>query len=181
MKTMVGAVESNVRRVKIWHGNRKDGVIHPDEMGYLEAKDLITVAKRPKSPLRRFFEQQVLAPALGPLAKLLHIFHLRDIASKRPGHEFSSSIIGEDKYVDLIASITIFLTAVVMLIVPLWVLATLNTLTSKLGVITAFTLALLLVLSGGTLAKPFEILATAAGYEDPKTQDFISEIADAKV
>lgn len=51
---------------------------------------------------------------------------------------------------------------IVMLIVPLWILAFVHEQTRRLGIITAFVMAFLMLMSFATLAKPFESLAATA-------------------
>jgi hypothetical protein len=68
-----------------------------------------------------------------------------------------------DEHVDVIASLMIFCSATTMLIVPLWILAILEQIFHKLATITAFLVIFLAILTWGTLARPFEILAATAG------------------
>ena len=51
---------------------------------------------------------------------------------------------------------------ITMLITPIWILQSLNTMQSKLVVITIFIFVFLLVLSLAMVAKPFEALGTTA-------------------
>lgn len=51
---------------------------------------------------------------------------------------------------------------ILMLVVPLWILAFVHEQTRRLGVITAFVMAFLALISFATLAKPFESLAATA-------------------
>ncbi|RYP19489.1 hypothetical protein DL765_003329 [Monosporascus sp. GIB2] len=74
-----------------------------------------------------------------------------------------STVFGKDEPVDLLASIVLFVVALVMLIAPLWILAMVSEMVSRLAVITTFVIVFLGVLSWATLARPFEVLAAAAG------------------
>ncbi|RYP01377.1 hypothetical protein DL766_004452 [Monosporascus sp. MC13-8B] len=114
-------------------------------------------AKSPKSLLRRFFEQCVLVPTMG----LFGLF--RDKHEKQNHSLGPSTVFGKDEPVDLLASIALFVVALVMLIAPLWILAMVEEMVSRLLVITAFVFVLLGVLSWATLARPFEVLAATAG------------------
>ena len=138
----------------------KNGPIHPKEVEFINAKDLISVAKSDKPVLRRLFEQRILAPTKG----LYGLFLQNPDDSSHPPSS-TTTVQGDDEYIDRLAKVAIFVTALVMLIVPLWVLAVLDHIFKKVAVITAFTLALLLVLVLGTLAGPFETLTVTAGYD----------------
>lgn len=92
----------------------------------------------------------------GTLLRTPPPYNHNDVAFKRTPQ-------GSDEQVDSLASVTIFVSAMVMLIAPLWVLAVVESLYQKLGVITAFLLVFLAILAWGTLSKPFEILAATAG------------------
>ncbi|KAK3325077.1 hypothetical protein B0H66DRAFT_599263 [Apodospora peruviana] len=73
-------------------------------------------------------------------------------------------VVGKDEHVDVLAVVAILFTASVMLIAPLWILAVIEDMFKKLGVITAFVFVFLGVLVWGILARPFETLAATAGY-----------------
>ncbi|RYP90704.1 hypothetical protein DL770_003169 [Monosporascus sp. CRB-9-2] len=87
----------------------------------------------------------------------------RDKQEKQSPSFSPSTVFGKDEPVDLLASIALFVVASVMLIAPLWILAMVEDMVSRLVVITAFVFVLLGVLSWATLARPFEVLAAAAG------------------
>ncbi len=79
-----------------------------------------------------------------------------------PG-DAETTVHGKDEHVDVLAAVSVFITAVVMLILPLWTLAVVDDMFKKLGVITAFLVVFLAVLVWGTLSRPFEVLAATAG------------------
>lgn len=79
------------------------------------------------------------------------------------GVALQRTLHGSDKQVDSLASVIIIVSAAVMLIAPLWILAVLESLHQKLAVITTFLVVFLAILTWGTLSKPFEILAATAG------------------
>jgi hypothetical protein len=105
-----------------------------------------------KSLARRTFEQRCLAPIKGFFRAILH------------KTESTTTVQGDDTMVDHVAHIAIFFIVLTMIIVPLWVLVIVDGIFGKLGIITEFTLILLIFLSYGTLARPFETLASTAGY-----------------
>ncbi|KAK7911351.1 hypothetical protein PG985_013832 [Apiospora marii] len=150
------APKENVENIRNWLANNNNP-IHEKELEFLKSRDLVTLAKQPKSLLRRLFERHVLGSAselLGFLASHRH----------RVG---DSTVHGQDEPVDAVIAPAIFVTAAVMLITPLWVLAVTQSMFARLGIITGFNVLLLAVLTSATLAKPFEILAVAAGQVVP--------------
>ncbi|RYP67158.1 hypothetical protein DL771_007386 [Monosporascus sp. 5C6A] len=107
--------------------------------------------------IRRFFERCVLVPTKG-------LFGLLGDKREKQNPSFGpSTVFGEDEPIDLLASIALFVVASVMLIAPLWILAMVEDMVSRLVVITAFVFVLLGVLNWATLARPFEILVATAG------------------
>jgi len=148
----------NRRNIKRWLKNRRDP-IQPKEVEFVNADDLITAAKAPKSNARRLFEHHVLAPTRG----LFGLLSRRSLDLELPPGGVPTTVVGRDEPVEVIAACAVFLTAVVALIVPLWTLAVVDDMFKKLGVITAFLLFFLVVLVCGTLARPFEVLAATAG------------------
>ncbi|KAH8913089.1 hypothetical protein BR93DRAFT_131101 [Coniochaeta sp. PMI_546] len=157
IKTKPDAPKTNIRNVQRWLSNRH-GAIHDNELRFLQSKDLITTSKE-KSPLRRLFEQQILARTSG----LFGIFSTGSKISS-PESGLKTTVRGDDRQVDITARLAIFFAALAMLITPLWVLAPLSMIYVKLGVITAFAVFFLAVMNWGTIARPFEVLASTAGY-----------------
>jgi len=77
---------------------------------------------------------------------------------------FRATIHASDEHVDTLASFMIFFAATIMLIAPLWILALVaEESLHRLGTITGFLVLFLAILTWGTLARPFEILAATAG------------------
>ncbi|KAK7954530.1 hypothetical protein PG988_015224 [Apiospora saccharicola] len=148
------APKENVENIRNWIAANNHNPIHPEELGFLEARDLITLAKGPKSLLRRLFERHILSSTSD-------LFGFLADHRRRDG---DSTIYGQDEQIDAVVAIALFLTATVMLITPLWILAVTQSMFARLGIITCFNVLLLAVLTSATLAKPFEILAVAAGY-----------------
>jgi len=128
--------------------------IEPKEVEFLEERDLLSLAKLNKSPLQQTFEQSILLPLIRRLS-----WHERT----RPQPAFRAVTHINEKPVEVLVMVVTFATAIMMLISPLWILASLTTLSQKLGVITAFVLLFLTVLNWVTLSRPFEILVATAG------------------
>ncbi|KAK8044179.1 hypothetical protein PG993_004203 [Apiospora rasikravindrae] len=152
LKSAPSAPKRNINNINTWLSNNYSP-IEDAEVAFLKAKDLITVARPRKSVLRQFFEEHILIPTRG----------LFGLLGQRDGPD-GTNVYGSDEPVDAIASVSIFVVGMGMLIAPLWILAVTHDMFRRLGVITAFIAVLLGVLTSATLAKPFEILAATAGY-----------------
>ena len=118
IKSRPDAPKVNVRNIRTWLSNRR-GPIHENEVRFLSEKDLITAARGEKSPLRRLFEQHILAPTLGLFGSTTS---RPDEYPQESGLK-TTTISGEDRHVDIGATVSIFVAAVAMLIAPLWILA----------------------------------------------------------
>lgn len=158
LKSRPSAPKTNVRNIKTWLDNN-NGPIQEKEVEFIIKEDLITVAKNRKSPARMFFERRILVPTNG-------LFGLLTRKGEKEGSPSDRHTIlrGNDEHVDVFGAITIFTAAAVMLIAPLWILAGVDELHQKLAAITIFLAVFLFVLSWGTSARPFEMLAATAGY-----------------
>ncbi|KAK8085703.1 hypothetical protein PG997_006974 [Apiospora hydei] len=136
LKSAPSAPKGNINNINTWLSNN-NYPIEDAEVEFLKAKDLVTVARSQKG--------------------------LFGLLGERNGPE-GTNVYGSDEPVDAIASASVFVVGMVMLIAPLWILAVTHGMFERLGVITAFIAVLLGVLTSATLAKPFEILAATAGY-----------------
>ena len=67
-----------------------------------------------------------------------------------------------DKKVDRFIAALVMTLGLIMIIAPLWILAFLHVTVQKLGVISAFVVLFVTLVSATTVAKPFESLAAAA-------------------
>ncbi|KAI0902956.1 hypothetical protein F4823DRAFT_569169 [Ustulina deusta] len=65
---------------------------------------------------------------------------------------------------DSFASAVIVFVGASILVTPIWILQAIETLKTKLAVITAFVLVFLLILSFAMVSKPFEALGATAAY-----------------
>lgn len=159
LKSRPRAAGRVVRNIRTWLENNNHP-IEPKEIEFLKADDLISASATTKSSLRHLFEQWVLCPTLG----LFGVFLDKSVHhTQNPEILGSSTVYGRDEPVDAFASVSIFIVAFAMLILPLWILFTVDDMFKRLGVITVFITVLLGVLTSATLAKPFEILAATAG------------------
>ena len=148
------APRTTVHNVKRWLHNRKNP-IDEDEVNFLDMKDLISLSRVQKSPFRRLFDRFIVIPFVRTLCrqpekdKTLLKYQTTTVLHNEP---------------DFLIPIFVFILAVCMLIAPLWILSSISEPREKLVIMTALLLALLIVLSWGTRARPFEILAVTAGY-----------------
>ena len=67
-----------------------------------------------------------------------------------------------EQKIDHALSIIIILTGLAMLIAPLWVLAFVGDMVARIGIMCAFIVVFVLLISLTTVAKPFETLAATA-------------------
>ncbi|EEU45428.1 uncharacterized protein NECHADRAFT_80333 [Fusarium vanettenii 77-13-4] len=127
-----------------------------EEQEYLQhGKDLICVAQKDKTPLRRLIDSSLTI-------RTLPIWRHKDKAV--PNYDAEHVSYYSDSRMDKFASAVIAIIGVVMLITPIWVLQAMDGLKAKLGVITAFVLIFLLTLSFAMASKPFEALGATAAY-----------------
>jgi hypothetical protein len=119
--------------------------IRPENVGFGAFNDL-TMLPNLKPPFRRFLEKYIIVP-----------IGAHQIRRDTGATQYS------DNMVDRLASISTYLTAGLILIIPLWMLALAPNLYYKLAVTTGCLLAFLLVLGLGTRSQPFEVLAAATG------------------
>ncbi|KAK8100282.1 hypothetical protein PG999_010656 [Apiospora kogelbergensis] len=152
VKSRPAAPKENLENIRNWLANNNNP-IRQEEVEFLKARDLITLARVPKSLLRRLFERYILSSTSA----------LFGFLAGHQNREGDSIVYGRDEPIDAAAALAIFITAVVMLIAPLWILAVTSSMFARLGIITVFNVLLLAVLTSATLAKPFEILAVSAG------------------
>ncbi|KAL2687391.1 hypothetical protein Neosp_004951 [[Neocosmospora] mangrovei] len=145
----------DIRSTRNWHYNHDNVAIAKEEQEYLQHdKDLICVAQKDKTPLRRLIDSSLTI-------RTLPIWRHKDKAV--PNYDAEHVSYYSDSRMDKFASAVIAIIGVVMLITPIWVLQAMDGLKAKLGVITAFVLIFLLTLSFAMASKPFEALgATAA-------------------
>ena len=88
--------------------------------------------------------------------RLLKLWQQKTIDEDKDVHYFS------DEKIDHFVATVIMGLGLIMLIAPLWILAFLEGLVPRLGVISAFIVLFTALLSVTTVAKPFESLAAAA-------------------
>ncbi|KAI0409114.1 hypothetical protein F4802DRAFT_232628 [Xylaria palmicola] len=159
MRRLFPASERNVDNIKTWLDNN-DGAIMEAETQFIQHADELISISAPKSAVRQWFEDQIVLrmPTRLGLFKLKAHSH-----SPLSPHGEITTYTFSDRAIELFGHAMVFLVASAMLIAPLWILGSMNTLEQKLGVITGFVLLCLGFLSLTTLGRPFERLAATAG------------------
>lgn len=159
LKSRPRASKATLKNIRTWLKSLNNP-IHPLEADFIvnDNPDLITLAKTPKSLLRRLGERCIIFPTNG----LFGTVPTQGLSQLDPA--FMTTIHASDEHLDTLASFMAFLAATAMLITPLWVLAlVVEEPVHRLGTITGFLVLFLAILTWGTLARPFEILAATAG------------------
>ncbi|KAK7403419.1 hypothetical protein QQX98_010832 [Neonectria punicea] len=150
------APKRDVKSIKTWHSNLNDRVIADEERTYLERMDdLICVVQRDKTPLRRLIDKS---------QRLRTLSIWRHKTKSPPDYDAGHVAYYSDERIDRFASAVIVVVGITMLITPIWILQAMETLKTKLVVITVFILAFLLILSFFMVSKPFEALGATAAY-----------------
>jgi hypothetical protein len=148
------ALKRCVKNVENWFYNN-DGAILEDEKRFITQNDLISISKGDKSTMRQFLESHIVF-RFHWLWKKESPPKLQHCAEKHV-RKYSSN-----ERVDTVTTITIFAVGLFILVAPIWILEALQNPYSKLGLITAFLVIFLAVISAATVAKPFESLAATA-------------------
>lgn len=150
------APKSNVQSVRNWLHSTKNA-IYDEETAYINrSHDLVSLAPKAKSPLRRFFERS-------------SYFRLAKIWKRKPSEDIDFSLpypgmayYMDDSRVENFIRFLITVLGMIMLITPLWVLAITHGTMKRLGVITGFIILFLSLVAFTTTARPFESLAATA-------------------
>ena len=136
-----------------WFRNN-DNAILAEETDYIKHhSDLFSVVPTPKSSLRSLLERS-------SRFRLLKLWRQDDI-EHLASHDKNVYYVS-DKKINRFITFIIMGLGLIMLIAPLWILAFLEGLAQRLGVISAFIVLFVALLSATTVAKPFESLAAAA-------------------
>ena len=156
------ASDFNIKNTQDWFIHN-DGVIMADEQNFShETQELVCFCK-PKSALRQLLERQMINASDDGNSSRLFRFFRKDVP-KMSAHDRNATNNYDDALLDRFTFFTMLVAVLIMLIVPLWVLQALTNIHHKLGVITAFSVTWLGILSYGVHGKVFEKLAGIAGY-----------------
>jgi hypothetical protein len=155
LRELPEAPNRNVQSIVNWHYNHDFNAIAPDEQKYLSHReDLFSVVRKSISPIRHLVNSS---------EKMRTLSLWRHQKDGVPEYDAGQVHYYSDKRIDAFDSALIFFLGSVMLVAPIWILQTLEVLQQKLGVITAFIVMFLAMMSYAIHTKPFEALgATAA-------------------
>ena len=138
-----------------WFYNNGNAIL-AEEMDYIKHhSDLFSLVPTPKSPLRSLLERS-------SHFRLLRLWQQNEVDHSARQDENVHYI--SDRKIDSFIATFIISLGLIMLIAPLWILAFLGGLVQRLGVISAFIVLFVALVSITTVAKPFESLAAAAAY-----------------
>lgn len=150
------APSRDIKNINRWHEHYENNVISEEEIGYLKhTEDLISVANKDKTPLRRMIDSS-------HRLRTLPIWKSAMTVSPPRGSE--QVLYFSDKRIDTFASGVIVIVGLTMLLTPVWILQALDSLLWKLVVISIFVFIFLVTMSFTMVAKPFEALAATAAY-----------------
>ena len=145
--------KKDVRSLDNWFYNHENAIL-AEETNYIKhPSDLFSLVPTPKTPLRSLLEHS-------SHFRLLRLWQQNGVdhsASEDKNVHYIS-----DKKIDRFIASFIMSLGLIMLIAPLWILAFVGGLVPRLGVISAFIVLFVALVSVTTVAKPFESLAAAA-------------------
>ncbi|KAG8531369.1 uncharacterized protein KY384_002998 [Bacidia gigantensis] len=149
------APKKDIRSLENWLYNNDSAINRPETEFITFESDLFSVVPTIKSPLRKFLE-------ISRHFRLLKIWKQRpsDCPARVPEDE-NVHYTSDKRMESFIAALNLAL-GVTMLIAPLWILAFLENLVQKLGVIFAFIVLFLTTVSFVTVANTYESLAATA-------------------
>ncbi|KAF6217660.1 hypothetical protein HO133_006762 [Letharia lupina] len=138
-----------------WFFNNGNAIL-AEETAYTKyPSDLFSLVPTPKSPLRSLLEHS-------SHFRLLKLWQQKTFDSTTLNDKHIHYI--SDEKIDRFTATIIMTLGLIMLIAPLWILAFLGGLVQRLGVISAFIVLFVALVSVTTVTKPFESLAAAAAY-----------------
>lgn len=151
--TRSSVIARDVQSVETWH-EANPSAIHDEELGYLKRRDdLIYVnPKSSDSVLRRLLT--------GVTSRSVPWF--RRHPSDKQAYDPNITVLHDEERAEAVFAKTTIFVGLLMLIGPIWILEFVAGSLQRLGVITAFILLFLVLVSFATTARAFESLAAAA-------------------
>ena len=146
-------LKKDIDSLKSWFYNKENAILEAETEYINHTADLFSLVPSSKTPLRSFLEQS-------RHFRLLGLWRDKDVDPILQQDEYIH--YSSDKRIDRVVATIIMILGVIMLIAPLWILAFVGDLAKRLGVICAFILLFVALVSVTTIAKPFETLAAAA-------------------
>jgi hypothetical protein len=156
IRTRPPADQKYIHHIKVWLHNT--ATINEDEASFLDhTSDLIAIVPRTRPPLSRW---------LGHCKEMLRFLKHRFLSwhvNKLPGVD---PIATRSKQSELrsFTNFGIILVGLVMLLAPIWWLEYILDSRQRLGIITGFICGFTLLLTLGTVSRPFEVVAATAAY-----------------
>lgn len=151
MKSKPNALRRQTANLKNWH-DRNHNAILEDERAYIDqSDDLTTIIPISRTPLRKALERT-------EWFKTSNFFRRSPARSQQDETVFYHN----DTRMQAFDSGTVMLVGLAMLLAPIWILYTVKTPRYRLGVISAFVTAFMVLLQVVTTAKPSESLAATA-------------------
>ncbi len=130
--------------------------INNEEVQFLTSPDLLPIVPDQRSPFRKFLARSKTFRQ----AKLWH----RDIPdSLVPVPDDGSLLLTDDAKLFVFEKALSGLIGIVMLVLPMWVLASVDGFYTEIATVTAFLCALTSIVWAATAVRPFESLAVPAG------------------
>ncbi|KAH6682598.1 hypothetical protein B0J14DRAFT_573949 [Halenospora varia] len=150
----------SIQNVHTWLFTNFPGVIMDDEADFIRHEDdLVSIIRAEKSPTRTLFEDWVLFR----VKAIRRFFEKTENDSICEADKQTRKSVSEER-LDVFSSLSILTVGLALFIAPLWILQTLNVFRWKLLVITIFVILFMTILTFSTIGRPFEVLATTAGY-----------------
>ena len=145
--------KKDIRSLDNWFYNNENAIL-AEETDYIRhPSDLFSIVPKIKSPLRLLLERS-------SHFRFLKWWQQKSV--ERPAGGDENVHYSSDEKIERFVATVIMSVGLIMLIAPLWILAFLEGLVQRLGVISAFIVLFVALLSVTTVAKPFESLAAAA-------------------
>lgn len=142
--------DKDVASISNWFHNHQHAIL-TDETEYINhTSDLFSMVPKTKAPLRRLLERSS------------HFRLARVWRRTLPENDDENVRYASDQRIDHFVALIITAIGLTMLIAPLWILAGVQEMSSRLGVITAFIVGFVVLLSLTAVVRPFESLAGAA-------------------
>jgi hypothetical protein len=143
-----------INNITNWFFNHPNAIIN-EEQGYMNhTADLMPVVYKKKTPFRRSLERSTHFRTWN--------FWKERQSEEDFGYNPELEHVASDERIDKVISSSIVAAGLAMLISPIWILEYVNHAAGKLGIITAFLVAFVLLLGFATPARPFETVAAAA-------------------
>ena len=153
LKAHPPVAKKDLSSLENWFYNNGNAILEAETDYIKRSSDLFSVVPKSKSPLRVLLEHS-------RRFRLLKLWQDENVDGTV--HSDEDVHYTSDEKIDRFIATFIMVLGLIMLIAPLWILAFLGGLVQRLGVISAFIVLFVALISVTTVAKPFESLAAAA-------------------